>query len=531
MLWEKNQQAVLLIIVCFCFSFFSPPASIAEDQVTRVTPRGTLRVVDSWSSQDSYFSNYAEGLVILNKDNKYVPGLAESWKWIDDKTIEFKLRRGVLFHNGESFNAEVVKINWEAFKKIKMPWFPFLAMSQKTKFEIIDDYTVRFSFPETDGMALVKFGMFVQIAPAFFGDHEFHDWGWGRLTEAGPWGTGPFQIVEKRISKEGVHNFVLKAFKNYWDSRYPKVETIVFDSTLENDIEEATRYCGEKEGEVDIVSFIRPIDTLKIAESPFGKVVKSKDSSQIHSAINQRRTGSKWRDIRLRKALNHAINREELWKYGAKGNAYNLGGHIPPQAPGHNPNLALYRYDIEKAKSLLADAGYPDGFEMKLISPFAQGLEAKIMKRMYERIGLKVELKLYTWSDWYYKVWAQNEKKVQEEDWDVSVCYNNDGLGHSGVAHLVFPFLEDSGIRWIEYDKKYEKMWKDMARTVDEKKQDEKMQQIEQHVYKNAYAVFVYSPLNLYAINKEVNFVPQKDLSLRLKETSVTDNHWSVRSK
>ena len=115
MLRKKNQLAVFLTIVFFCFSFVSPPASIAEDQDNRVTPRGTLRVVDSWSVQSSILGNYAEGLVALDKDNKFIPCLAEGWKWIDDRTIEFKLRRGVFFHNGEPFNAGVVKINWSTY--------------------------------------------------------------------------------------------------------------------------------------------------------------------------------------------------------------------------------------------------------------------------------------------------------------------------------------------------------------------------------------------------------------------------------
>jgi len=132
---------------------------------------------------------------------------------------------------------------------------------------------------------------------------------------------------------------------------------------------------------------------------------------------------------------------------------------------------------------------------------------------------------------WMRKVWAPTEKLALEQDWDVSVCYNPDLHGHSGVIHSVYPLIEDSGVRWIEYDPVYEKMWKDMAQTVDEKAQDKKMQEMEQYVYDHAYAVFIYSPLNLYAVNKEVNFVPQKFMSLRLKETSVTDNHWSVRSK
>ncbi len=86
-------------------------------------------------------------------------------------------------------------------------------------------------------------------------------------------------------------------------------------------------------------------------------------------------------------------------------------------------------------------------------------------------------------------------------------------------------------MRWIEYDLVYEEMWKDMIRTVDSEVQGEKTRQLMKYLYDHAYALFIYSPLTLYAVNKEVSFVPQKFLHLRLKETSVTDNHWSVRGE
>ena len=529
MLRIKYTILTFLVLFFCCFNFASPSVVLGEDSTVGSNPRGTLRVVDLWSVAGSVMMNFAEGLVMLDKDNNFVPCLAEEWKWVNDRTIEFKLRQGVFFHNGEPFNAEVVRINREAYKALKFPDLPFVTISDETVFEIVNEYTVRFTFPEPDGMALAKFGFFVLVAPAFFKQHKFSDWSWGCLPEAGPWGTGPFQVAEGSFSGKPSDHIVLEAYGGYWDKRFPKVKTVIFDNTLIKNIEEAMRLCREKEAAVDIVSFIRPLDTLKIAESPFAKVVKSRDFTQIHSAINQRKPNSKWRDIRLRKALSHALNREELWQYGAKGNAYNLGGHIPPGARGHNPNLTLYRYNTNKARSLLAEAGYPDGFEMKLITPEAQKLEAQVMKRMYERIGLEVELEVFTYRDWVWKIMTPSEEKAQKEDWDVSICYNNDSYGHSGAAHLVYPYLEASGIRWIVYDQVYEDMWNDMARTVDEKKQDEKMQKIEAYIYDRAYAVFIYSPLNLYAVNKEVNFVPQRSLRLRLKETSVTDNHWSVR--
>jgi ABC-type transport system substrate-binding protein len=524
----KYRLLTLLALFLCGLTVALPSASFAQE---KNTPRGTLKVVDLWNLMGSMRANYAEGLVTLDKDNNFVPCLAENWKWIGERTIEFKLRRGVSFHNGEKFNAEAVKLNWEAYKALKVPYFPFMTISDETVFEIVDEYTVRFTFPEPDGLALSKFTGFVQMAPAFLGKHKFPERNWGRLSEAGPWGTGPFQLVEGGATFVKLSDrVVLEAYENYWDPRYPKVKTVIFDSTLLKDVEEAMRLCRETEGAVDIVSFIRPLDTLKVASSPFAKVVKSRDFTQTHSAINQRKKDSKWRDIRLRKALNYAINREELLEYGVKGNAYNLGGHIPPGARGHNPNLALYTYDITKAKALLAEAGYPNGFEMILITPEAQKLEAQVMKTMYERIGLKVKLEVYSYPDWLRKVWTPSDKEAEAQEWDVSVCYNVDGIGHSGAAHLVYPFLDLSEIRWIEYDPVYEKMWKDMATTVDEAAQDEKMRQLEQYVYDRAYAVFIYSPLNLYAVNKAVNFVPQKAAVLRLKETSVADNHWSVRS-
>jgi ABC-type transport system substrate-binding protein len=533
MLRIKHLLLAIWVLFFYSLSLAWPPTSLAQESKGDRNPRGTIRIVDLWSVPRSVALNYAEGLVELDKDNNFVPCLAESWRWVDERTIEFSLRKRVFFQNGEPFNAEAVRLNWEAYNKLKTPAFPaFLSIQAGTIFKIVDNYTVRFTFPEPDGLALARVRWFLQFAPAFFPGHEFGEMKWGYLSEPGPWGTGPFKLVEGSIGPiKPSDQIILEAYDGYWDSQYPKAKTLTFDNTLLNNREEAMRLCRETEGAVDIISFIRPLDTLKVAESPFAKVVKSRDFTQMHSAINQRKENSKWRDIRLRKALSYALNREEVLQYGSKGNAYNLGGHIPPGARGHNPNLALYTYDTTKAKSLLAGAGYPDGFEMTLITPEAQELEAQVIKRMYERIGFKVKLEVFSFPVWMRKVWCPTEKLALEQDWDVSVCYNNDLYGHSGAAHLVYPFLDDSGIRWIEYDPVYEKMWKDMAGTVDEKAQDEKMRQMEQYVYDRAYAVFIYSPLNLYAVNKEVNFVPQKFLSLRLKETSVTDNHWSVRSK
>jgi len=326
---------------------------------------------------------------------------------------------------------------------------------------------------------------------------------------------------------------VLEAFEDYWDPRYPKVKRVIFENRFLGDRKEAMRLCREEEGTIDIVTRIRPLDTLKVAESPFAKVIKSRDVTRMGGWFNQRKRDSKWRDIRLRKAVNYAINRKELWKYAAKGNAYNLEGfHIPPGAFGHNPNLTPWTYDTTKARSLLAEAGYPEGFEIKIIAPEAQKVETQIIRRMMERIGLKASFEILTRPEIWRKtyIWAL-DKPPEEQDWDLCIDANGDWAGHTGISFLFYGFLDMSDTRWIEHDLVYEKMWKEMIRTMDSEVKEEKIRKMVQYLYDRAYALFIYSPLTLYAANKEVNFVPFKDGFLNLKETSVTDNHWSVRAE
>jgi peptide/nickel transport system substrate-binding protein len=383
----------ILVLTQFILSILLSPPTSAQGWKVRVKPKGTLNVVDLLFPSVSIRGNCSEQLVGLDKNYNLIPRLAEDWRWIDDRTIELKLRRGVFFHNGEEFNAETVRVNWENYRKMKVPVSArYLLLPDKTNLEITDDYRVKFIFPGPDGLAIHKFLLFAQIVPAFFKKHQFAEYNWGYFTEPGPWGTGPFRLIEESVPFFGrpSDRIVLEAYENYWDPQYPKVQRVIFDNTLLGNREEAMRLCRETEGAVNIVSHIRPLDTLKVAESPFAKVVKSKDVSIFWGYFNQRKRDNKWRDVRLRKAVNYAINRKELWKYAAKGNAYNLEGFpIPAGEFGFNPDLNEYGYDTNKARSLLTEAGYPNGFQMEIITIEATKLEAQIISKMLERVGSK----------------------------------------------------------------------------------------------------------------------------------------------
>ena len=108
--------------------------------------------------------NTMEELVRVDSKGMTQPGLAESWTWIDDKTVEFKLRKGVKFQDGEAFTAQVFRKSFDQVQKWENPHPPgaFLNFDKATKLDVVDDYTVRFTFPKPDGAAMMKFrGMHV----------------------------------------------------------------------------------------------------------------------------------------------------------------------------------------------------------------------------------------------------------------------------------------------------------------------------------------------------------------------------------
>src|SRR2546425_12978393 len=125
----------------------------------RPVPRGELHIVDkSPVNWVSLTFNVFEHLMETDVGGKVVPRLATGWRWLDDRTLEVTLRQGVTFHNGEVFDAEIVKLNWDENLRLRQPFLPgtFLNFKPGSHLEILDAQTVRFHFPEPDGGALVR---------------------------------------------------------------------------------------------------------------------------------------------------------------------------------------------------------------------------------------------------------------------------------------------------------------------------------------------------------------------------------------
>ena len=140
-------------------------------------PHGEIHVVDkSPHNWVSITLNVFEHLMELDKDGKLVPRLATGWQWLDDRTLEVTLRQGVTFHNGEAFEAEIVKLNWDEQRRLEQPFRNgnFMNFKPGSKLQIVDSRTIRFIFPEPDGGALVK------LSVMHIGNRQFYrEVGWG----------------------------------------------------------------------------------------------------------------------------------------------------------------------------------------------------------------------------------------------------------------------------------------------------------------------------------------------------------------
>jgi len=161
-------------IVCMLIAFGWGVRSWGEQAPA---PRGELRIVDKHPQNWIWIVyNVFEHLIKFDKDGTLVPRLAISWRWLDDRTLEFILRQGVTFHNGEVFDADIVKLNWEENTRLPQPFRTgsFMNFKPGSRLEIVDPYTVRFVFPEPDGAAISK------LAAVHMANRQFYrDFGWG----------------------------------------------------------------------------------------------------------------------------------------------------------------------------------------------------------------------------------------------------------------------------------------------------------------------------------------------------------------
>lgn len=324
-------------------------------------------------------------LVRWNKDLGFDPRIATEWERIDDTTMLFHIREGVTFHSGNELTAEDVVYTIERLKS--SPDFKgiFAGWSSATA---VDDYTVEV---KTDGPSPLILHTATYVFPL---DKDFYTEGGDEIAKHGDSfasqnisGTGPFKVAER---EQGV-KVTFERNADYWDTESPgNVQTAILTP-----IKEApTRVAALLSGDVDFIAPVPPTDLERIENDENTNLVTMTGTRIITLQMNQERNEA-LADVKVRQAIVHAINNEGIVQKIMKGFGTVAAQQSPEGYVGHNPNLEP-RFDVEKAKALMEEAGYADGFSATMMCPNNRYVnDYKICEAaaaMLAKIGIEIDL-------------------------------------------------------------------------------------------------------------------------------------------
>lgn len=342
-----------------------------------------------------------DALVTQDQSGDFKPALALSWSNPDPLTWRFKLRENVKFHNGEPFNAQAVKFSFDRAldPAFKAPYYSRISAIKAV--EVVDDYTVDFKtekpFP-TMLFSLYEASFPSLIVPPAYLKEKGHD-----ALASAPVGTGPYKFVEWKKDDR----VVLQANPDYWGGA-PKVEKVVFRPIKET----RTRIAELKSGGVDIAADVPPEDMSALQGGSTRIATVASDFLYFYAFDTLKETPLK--DKRVRQAINYAVNVEAIQQALLNGMGNRTALTLPTNAFAYDATWKPYPYDPAKAKQLLAEAGYPDGFTIPLMS--RQGRFLKDREIMEATIGMLAKVGIKARAQYVEPgVWGQiSEKKGRE---------------------------------------------------------------------------------------------------------------------
>jgi len=323
-----------------------------------------------------------EGLIGFNDKMEQIPQLAERWDASPDARVyTFYLRKGVRFHDGTPFNAAAVKANFDRVRNPDNKLLRYTLYKIISQIDVLDESTVRFTLSEPFGAMIATFA---HPAGAISSPTAVQKYGKDYGTN--PVGTGPYKFAE------WVPNDHITLVKNpdYWDkANDAKVDKLIIKSVPED----GTRLAMLQKGEAQ---FINPVPYAMAEVVQQDKNLSLVESESVYTpwvAINVQKPP--FTDVRVRQALNHAIDKEAIIKALLRGHAKLADSPLAPRVWGYIP-VKSYPYDPAKAKALLAEAGYPNGLPNKVLLRGAADTSSKevmvALQNQLKQVGVDVEV-------------------------------------------------------------------------------------------------------------------------------------------
>ncbi len=342
------------------------------------------------------------GLVKKDPQLNIVPDLAERWENPDDKTYVFYLRKGVKFHDGSEFTAEDVKYTFESILDPELK-SPHAAVYQKIDhIELVDSYTVKFVMKEVFSPFLIE--MIMPIVPK--NTLETME---GKVFTTTLSGTGPFKLVEWTSDEQ----LVFEANPDYFEGA-PKLAKVIYRIIPD----ETVRFLELKQGGIDFVQNAIAPDLVPVAEQTPGLTVLAKESVVINY-LGFNLNDPVLSNAKVRQAMAYAIDRQAMIDYLLNGQATAATGLLSPANWAYESDVQTYSYDVEKAKALLDEAGYPDpdgdGPQARLKITYKTSTGdlniriGEVLQDQLKKIGIEVsEIQSFEWAKFYNDVIAGN---------------------------------------------------------------------------------------------------------------------------
>lgn len=312
------------------------------------------------------------------EDGGVAPGLAESWEFPSDTTLVVKLKPGLTFQNGEPVNAEAVRYSLERLLDPDIGSPHAGRMSQIDNVRTIDDLTIEFTTKAPFAPILHLISYYLPIVPPVATAAAEKE-----AFNRAPIGAGPYKVE----SWERGGDVVLTAFDDYWAGR-PPYDKVIFRTIPE----ESARVAALLTGEADIIEGVSVRSQKTIEDSGKGTLT---DSMGVMPYVGLNTLSGPFADERVRQAVNYGVNRALIKEALFNDRGMLAAGPISPRTFGADLTLEPYAYDVDKAKALLAEAGFPDGFDTTLSYPTNMTQiqeQAQAIAADLETIGVRAKL-------------------------------------------------------------------------------------------------------------------------------------------
>jgi len=432
-------------------------------------------------------------------DGSYEPWLGEA-RALDNLTWELKIKPGIKFHNGEELTAEVLKFNFDRLLDPKKPLKYSTYFKPIEKVEVTGKYTLKVYTKKPFPLFLTRL-TYLWVVPKAYIEEKGADYFANH-----PVGTGPYKFVKWVKDQE----IVLEANDAYWAGK-PKVKRVVF-----RPIPEASSRVAELlTGGVDIITNLSPEAVPTVNGSGVAEARSVPSIRNIFIVLDVKGEGP-LHDPKVRLALNYAVDKEAIVKHVLGGFGVPVGCPLNPYIFGYDQALCEpFPYDPEKAKKLLAEAGYPNGFTFTMSAPSGRYLNdrqvAEAVVGQLKKVGVKVDLRIKEWSTYVKQIL---NRKLDTDAWLIgwgNAQFDADNTLFTLLYGGTVPGGPKQSIFSYWQDPEFDQYVLEAQQIVDQAKRKELYRKALERVRAGAPWIFLHQQKDIYGVAKRVKWQPRPD--------------------